>query len=85
MTPSYSPLESVRPPQSLPPFAPPRPVRPPKAPVRSHRRRDSSCCFNNSMGLMVDPNRNLIWAVGQYSDVHVLRLDLRNAKIHELR
>src|SRR5207249_4517959 len=22
--------------------------------------------FNNSMGLMFDPNRNLVWAVGQY-------------------
>ena len=31
--------------------------------------------FNNSMGLMYDPNRKLIWAVGQYSHVHVLRLD----------
>ncbi len=31
--------------------------------------------FNNSMGLMYDPNRKLVWAVGQYSHVHVLRLD----------
>lgn len=31
--------------------------------------------FNNSMGLMYDPNRKLIWAVGQYSQVHVLRLN----------
>jgi hypothetical protein len=30
--------------------------------------------FNNSMGLMYDPRRRLIWAVGQYSQVHVLRL-----------
>jgi hypothetical protein len=34
-------------------------------------RRD----FNNSMGLMYDPTRKLIWAVGQNSHVHVLRLD----------
>lgn len=31
--------------------------------------------FNNSMGLMYDSNRKLVWAVGQYSHVHVLRLD----------
>ena len=31
--------------------------------------------FNNSMGLMYDPSRKLIWAVGQNSHVHVLRLD----------
>ena len=31
--------------------------------------------FNNSMGLMYDPNRKLVWAVGQYSHVHVLKLD----------
>ncbi len=31
--------------------------------------------FNNSMGLMYDPHRKLVWAVGQYSHVHVLRLD----------
>lgn len=41
--------------------------------------------FNNSIGLMVDPSRNLIWAVGQYNDVHVLRVDLKSAKIHELK
>jgi hypothetical protein len=27
------------------------------------------------MGLMYDPNRKLVWAVGQYSHVHVLRLN----------
>ena len=43
-----------------------------------------SDAFNNSMGLMYDPNRRLVWAVGQYSDVHVLRLDLKSAKLHEL-
>jgi hypothetical protein len=31
--------------------------------------------FNNSMGLMYDPTRRLVWAVGQNSHVHVLRLD----------
>ena len=37
--------------------------------------------FNNSMGLMYDPARKLVWAVGQYSHVHVLRLDLKTARI----
>lgn len=31
--------------------------------------------FNNSMGLMYDPNRKLVWAVGQHSHVHVLKFD----------
>lgn len=35
--------------------------------------------FNNSMGLMYDPNRRLVWAVGQYSHVHVLKLDAKDA------
>jgi hypothetical protein len=35
--------------------------------------------FNNSMGLMVDPERRLVWAVGQHSHVHVLRLDVKVA------
>jgi hypothetical protein len=33
--------------------------------------------FNNSMGLMYDPGRKLIWAVGQNSHVDVLRLDAK--------
>jgi hypothetical protein len=33
--------------------------------------------FNNSMGLMYDPNRRLVWAVGQHSHVHVLKLDVK--------
>ena len=37
------------------------------------------------MGLMYDPNRKLVWAVGQNSHLHVLRLDLKSAKRHELR
>jgi Galactose oxidase, central domain len=35
--------------------------------------------FNNSMGLMYDPQRHLVWAVGQYSHLHVLRLDAKTA------
>jgi hypothetical protein len=35
--------------------------------------------FNNSMGLMYDPARRLVWAVGQYSHVHVLKLDAKTA------
>jgi len=30
--------------------------------------------FHNSVGLMYDPERKLIWAVGQHSEVYVLRL-----------
>ena len=41
--------------------------------------------FNNSMGLMYDPNRKLVWAVGQNSHVHVLRLDLKRAGWQELK
>lgn len=36
--------------------------------------------FNNSMGLMYDPARKLVWAVGQNSHVHVLRLDAPTLK-----
>ncbi|MDB5310189.1 MAG: hypothetical protein JWO38_4391 [Gemmataceae bacterium] len=36
--------------------------------------------FNNSMGLMYDPARRLVWAVGQYSQLHVLRLDPKTVK-----
>lgn len=31
--------------------------------------------FNNSMGLMYDPIRKLVWAVGQNSHMYVLRID----------
>jgi hypothetical protein len=41
--------------------------------------------FNNSVGLMHDPNRKLVWAVGQNSHVHVLRLERGSASVHELR
>ncbi len=41
--------------------------------------------FNNSMGLMVDPARKLIWAVGQHSHVHVLKLDLKTARVVPLK
>ena len=37
------------------------------------------------MGLLFDPNRRLVWAVGQNSHVHVLRLDVQSAKLHELK
>jgi hypothetical protein len=36
--------------------------------------------FNNSMGLMYDPARKVVWAVGQHSHVHALKLDLLKAK-----
>jgi hypothetical protein len=41
--------------------------------------------FNNSMGLMYDPHRQLIWAVGQNSHVHVLRLEPPTLKLQELK
>jgi hypothetical protein len=41
--------------------------------------------FNNSMGLMYDPNRKLVWAVGQNSHVHVLHLERKSLKLQELR
>lgn len=41
--------------------------------------------FNNSMGLMVDANRKLIWAVGQNSHVHVLRLDRKTVRAEQFR
>ncbi|HEY1191583.1 MAG TPA: kelch repeat-containing protein [Gemmata sp.] len=31
--------------------------------------------FNNSMGLMYDPKRKVVWAVGQHSEVYALKLD----------
>ena len=36
--------------------------------------------FNNSMGLMYDPNRKVVWAVGQHSQVYALKLDVSKAK-----
>ena len=36
--------------------------------------------FNNSMGLMYDPNRKLVWAVGQHSEVYALKPDASKAK-----
>lgn len=41
--------------------------------------------FNNSMGLMYDPNRKLVWAVGQNSHVHVLRLEPKSLKLQALK
>ena len=41
--------------------------------------------FNNSMGLMYDPGRKLVWAVGQNSNLSVLRFDPGQAKLRALR
>lgn len=35
--------------------------------------------FNNSVGLVYDPRRRLVWAVGQYGHVHVLKVDVAAA------
>ena len=40
--------------------------------------------FDNSMGLMFDPKRKLVWAVGQNSHVHVMRVDLHEAEVGAL-
>jgi len=40
--------------------------------------------FNNSIGLMFDPNRNLVWSVGQYSNVHVIRIDPKSVVLRKL-
>ena len=40
--------------------------------------------FNNSMGLMYDPTRKLVWAVDTNSVVYVLRLDLKTADLRPL-
>jgi hypothetical protein len=40
--------------------------------------------FNNSMGLMYDPHRKLVWTVGQNSHVHVLRLEMKSGRVHAL-
>ncbi|MCE9562062.1 MAG: hypothetical protein K8U57_08400 [Planctomycetes bacterium] len=37
--------------------------------------------FNNSMGLMYDAGRKLVWAVGQHSEVYVLNIDRSKADI----
>ena len=41
--------------------------------------------FNNSMGLMYDSGRKLVWAVGQNGHVFVLRFDAKQARLHPLR
>lgn len=41
--------------------------------------------FNNSMGLMYDPARKLVWAVGQHSHVHALRFDPKALKPEPLK
>jgi hypothetical protein len=41
--------------------------------------------FNNSIGLMYDPNRKLVWAAGQNSHVHVLRFAGPSAGLEDLK
>lgn len=40
--------------------------------------------FNNSVGLMYDLARKLVWAVGQYSHVYALRIDVKSMKVKRL-
>jgi hypothetical protein len=41
--------------------------------------------FNNSMGLIYDPGRKLVWAVGQNGHLFTLRFDSKQAKLRPLR
>jgi hypothetical protein len=41
--------------------------------------------FNNSLGLMYDPNRRLAWTLGQHSEVWVLRFDRKTADVQPLQ
>ncbi|HJZ57946.1 MAG TPA: hypothetical protein VKE74_23515, partial [Gemmataceae bacterium] len=41
--------------------------------------------FNNSVGLVYDPARKLVWAAGQHSHVHALRLDPGTARVAPLK
>jgi hypothetical protein len=41
--------------------------------------------FNNSIGLMYDPARNLVWAVGQNSHVHVVRVEFKEEALKKLK
>jgi hypothetical protein len=41
--------------------------------------------FNNSLGLLYDPRRRLVWALGQHSEVWVLRFDSKTADVQRLR
>jgi hypothetical protein len=41
--------------------------------------------FNNSVGLVYDPARKLVWAVGQRGHVHALRLDPKTARVAPLK
>lgn len=55
----------------------------PIGPAGASTRRGGNAAgrvFNNSLGLMRDPKRGLIWAVGQYSQVYALRSDLTAAR-----
>lgn len=40
--------------------------------------------FHNSVGMMYDPNRKLVWFVGQNSHVTTLKLDLTSVKVEPL-
>src|SRR5262249_20335183 len=44
----------------------------------------SSRAFHNSVGMMYDPNRKLVWFVGQNSEVYTLRLDLSSVELQSL-
>lgn len=41
--------------------------------------------FNNSIGITYDANRNLVWALGQHSEVWMLRLDPKTADLQPLQ
>jgi hypothetical protein len=41
--------------------------------------------FNNSVGLMYDPSRKLVWAVGENSALFVMRLDASRVTLHAPR
>jgi hypothetical protein len=41
--------------------------------------------FNNSLGLLYDSNRKLVWAVGQHSELWVLRFDPKTVDSQPLR
>lgn len=49
-------------------------------PIGKGTSKTAQTAFNNSMGLMFDPNRQLIWAVGQNSHVHVLKVDAKSVR-----
>lgn len=48
-------------------------------------RRGKKAAFNNSVGLAYDPQRKLIWSLGQRSQVTVLKFDPETAGLVELK